>query len=272
VPAESGFAAQLRLAGERGILLTGYTSYEDHKGNVDPTCVLQSMTIDGKPYAPTGGMGHYIIDLTYSTIQLEKQPEKGGPWVWSVRAGLAAQMVDLDVNGVTITNSAYEPPEQPLTALVPEIILHGEGYVQAADEVAAFVQFLPYIGTLNASPYRGAARGCLFVHPIQTQPADGGWIRVAVDLQHRKPKTLGNTTYEGWQDVFEDKGTREKITGGIFGDYQKIRIDDEAGGSIPADRPVPLDGNGAKAATGAAPSYRVVNHYTYSDFNTAPWS
>lgn len=274
VIAKSRFEAQQKLEGRFGLILANNVAFQDVYGNIDPTCILQRITIDGKRDAPANGSGHYIADLTYSTIQPDKKSTPGGPWIWVVRAGLQCSVVDLDIRGRRIRTISEEPIDPPLTAMLPAEVLHGEGYVQAPDEITAYARYRSYIGTINASPVFGTIRGCLLCHPFQTQASDSGWVRLSVDLEYRKPKTYNGVTYGGWIDVFEQRGTRSiDVDADDPADrFVDITVKDDMGVNRPISSPVPLDDEGQPqdTSTDYTPAYGVVENYTYTEFSQIP--
>lgn len=275
--AKSRMDARLKLYASIGLEL--FTPYIDPRGVMeDPNVLLQKLTVDPRVEAPTAdpdGIGEYIVDAEYSTYQGEKQPQIGGPWVWSVRPTLSTGPVDLDSEGNPIITSSWEAVDPPITALRPEEVLHGEKYFQGTDEIAVYLPFRPYNGTANATTFFGAPKGCVLAHVFQPTPSSSGWIKISVDFQYKPPFTYNGQTYEGWQDVFQDKGTRRVVDSSATrakDRFEDITIPDADGRKRRIDHPVPLDGSGGELSPDDNPVYIVVMNYKYKDFNSLPGS
>lgn len=254
---------------------------------IDPNLTCQSLEANGKPAAVAGGVGNYIVTAEYANVTLAAQaPQPGKPAVWTVLPSLTSSPVDVDAYGGSIFTSSMEPVEPPITALLPEEILHGEFYVRAADALEAYKPFRPFNATINDDflPRLGAARGCLLCHVFRPEPSETGWIKMTVDFQYRPPKTRetakGTRTYPGWADVFPDMGRRRLRQTGTATDVGNMwePIPDSKGNRILT--PVPLDGAGNTVADYERAAQNLLNYkpvmiekynYRFARFSAIPF-
>jgi hypothetical protein len=248
------------------------TVFKNAKGQVpDAGVLLQRFTFDGRPPAPAGGQGQYIVEAIYSNAQPTPQSKPGGPSVWWVKGTIGTRPVDLDVKGLPIIYSSEEPVDPPLTKLTPQELLHGEFYVRAVDSVTAYMALRPYNTKLNLTPFFGAPQGSLLSHIFQTEPSDTGWVKVSIDLQFQEPKVLNGKRFIGWADVFPDRGYRKIVNPSSRNpDTRYERIVDAAGN--PVSTPAYLDGRGQPLYKDIKKQPYLISayHYTYVDFNKIP--
>lgn len=234
--------AILRLRDAKGIYRGA--PYETPYGEIpDPFCLCQSVESVGKPDAVNGGWGQYILDAEYSRNQTTPRAQPGGGVRWSRRPGITSQPVDVDAEGKAILSSSLEPPDPPLTAFAKQVVYHGEFYVRGDDELKVVEPFEKYENKLNDKPFLGKPRGSLRTGVFLTEPSDTGWVKMSIDLEYREPKKLNGIDYEGWVDVFPDRGRREVIDDAAVDPSDRFAwIRDGRGQSV--GDPLPLDGAG----------------------------
>ena len=224
--------------------------------------------------------GHIHIVAEFSDATMIAQAAKpGGPPVWTIRPTIASSPVDIDAQGKPILTDSLEPVDPPLTVLLPDEVLHAEFYIASTDCLRAYFPFRPFNGKLNDAylPLLAAPRGSLLCHVFQPEPSDTGWIKFAVDFQYRAPKLMGNgITYEGWSDVFQDKGRRKRVEGitnttPLNEAFELLRHTD--GSAL--QMPVPLNAAGQPATWGdfIAGNMKLseVHNYKYANFSRIPF-
>lgn len=246
---------------------------EDNGTIPQPYAICQRLTIDAKIPAILGGIGEYIVDVEYSTQQGVQRAVPGGPAVFSIQTSLTTSTIDLDVNGKPIIMSSEEPLDPPLTAMIPSEVVHAEFYVKAASAMDAYAPLRPYNAAVNSSTLWGATRGCLLCHVFKPQASDTGWVLCQVDFEYKKPWKYQGRTFEGWLDVFQDRGTREIVDSKQTDPskrYKYITVPDDQGNRVQVESPVPLDGKGKKLSPTATPVYKTVVKYPYMNLASIP--
>lgn len=269
-------AAQL-LATRRGVKLGA--SLKMLSGQVLATCSCQSLSVEGRPAAPAGGLGQYIVTAEFSEAPAAPpQAKPGMAAVWTIRTGLESKPVDLDFSGAEILTSSLEPFDPPMTLLQVNEVLHGEFYVQAADNLEAHKKFRPYNGTLNLRrlPRLGVEPGCLFCEPFNFEPSDSGWIKGTVDFRYKPPYMVGGQKIPGWEEARRDKGTRKVVDPTNADPAKRFEwLKDKTGVRISS--PVPFNGKGQPITTNFDQPYQgkgaVLRKklYTYTDFLKIPF-
>lgn len=286
--ATSQVAAIMRVY---GMGITRGSVYRDRDGNVpDPSCRAQSITCNGKPHAPEGGTGLYIVDISYSSqASSSDMPKPGGPAKFRIEGNMQTLQIDYDAEGTPYTNAVQEPLDPPGSALRPNEVLVGRWYIQGEDPLLARARYRQFNGRVNEREFYTAQRGCLFCHGVNVGDPESGYMLAECRWEYRPPFTVPNvanpTECEGWWDVRLHRGRRnpksttDPDTGlpiVIYSPIMEPIIDPETNEAIPGrfqpisePRFLDLDGIplGVPASGKVTPYIIIRKPYLYADFN-----
>lgn len=260
------------------ILYTTYTVrkgvvYTDHQGQqYDNLTRCQDISIEEKTPAIVGGEGLFtlVAYFGYSNIRFDPPADVDGTVREYIESAEISEPVDMDRNGVPLTNSSDEPFDPPLTKLTIDRVLVREWIRTGNSRISVEAQYAVYENKVNSTTFRGAPAECFYCKPFVVQEADipesaAGlpYFRVQARFHFKPTKTIGSTTYGGWVDTPIDKG-RRTIAGNVGGvrTYAPIMM-----GGVPVSEPVLLNGAGQQLQSGATPLVLIVRHYQSIDFN-----
>jgi hypothetical protein len=159
------------------------------------------------------------------------------------------EIVDVDVSGVAVQNSAgdaYDPPVTRDQSRPMLIVTRNEEWPfpeDLADE---------YRDSTNDAPFYSAPTGTVKCSTIK---AERDWHQACGYFARARYEFHGDRN--GWKRRVRDQGFREIVSG----QRKQILID-----NTPATDPVPLNGSGLKLAVGGTPVYREHIVYPSKDF------
>lgn len=254
------------------------TIYSDPSGSVPSehlVCTRQSArTI---VTAPVGGEGLYLIANLYSSREEEiaGSLDPNGPAEYRYMAMLQSGPVDLDWEGMPILNSADEPFDPPISGDTPHLVLNVK-WVTAAFSLQTL---LKYQGAMNSTTWTirdPSANGEAKVQPRQARirelrrVAQQNLFRMTAVIDLKPYLTIDGQTFSGFDSVYRDRGTREKINGGYVPIFGVNKDGTESRYQI--TKPVPLDGAGRQVEPDAngesIGALMSTQHHGTADFNS----
>lgn len=199
----------------------------------------------------------FHVTATYSTVPYEAQPDNPlaarPQYSWShIRV---EGIIDVDVDGNAIVNSAGMPYDPPVTALRD---IHAVMRVTRNEAVYNEALALSFVGKVNSATYRGYAPGYVMVNDINASSAEanvgGQTIQYAVvnyELEF-SPTPFQISVLDAGFYEWDNTTDRPKP------------ITDEYGN--PISSPALLDGNGLKAPYGDTGTFNAHNIFYSVNF------
>ena len=207
---------------------------ESHPDDLFRYCV--SLSSSRHSYGATESIFH--VTATYSTVPQPDNPLAAAPQIsWShIRV---EGIVDIDIDGNAIVNSAGMPYDPPVTALRN---IHAVMRVTRNEAIYDEALALSFVGKVNAATYRGYAPGHCMINDINASSAEAN---------------VGGLTIHyavvNYEIEFSPSPFQIKVLDAGFYEWdaatdRPIPITDEYGNHISS--PALLDGSGLKAPFG----------------------
>lgn len=245
--------------------------YRNRKGEVPyPFLICRRILIDQITPGPAASNVLFDAVAEYSTKQISatiREPEPGGPAIWRTEELLENEVVDFDINGDPIMNTAFQEFDPKSTPTFSREIAVGQRVLQFSDFAKANAHMRQFRNTLNIKTFLGAKRGELKCISAVAEDIEGGFFMCTARLAHKptpdvsKFQIIGGTV-EGWDELRRDAGTR------IY-DESATNDDDRwkpiTAKGVPIDTPVNLDGAGGLLGKDEKPFALVYRHYKHAN-------
>ncbi len=172
------------------------------------------------------------------------------PYRLSYSYSTVTELIDRDLDGQPIMNSANETPDPPLTEEYVDLVMRFEiDWETINSEMMA-----DYGNAVNSDTWRGYAPGTCLIKNIDANAARVAgltYYAVSIEIHVRPDGWERRYLDEGYRTIVKDAGGNPELDDDGYIKYQTIT--DENGQPLTA--PAMLDGHGSRLAEGADPVF-----------------
>jgi hypothetical protein len=222
------------------------------------------------PGPPTSNVLYRAV-AQYSTKQINatiREPEPGGPAIWTTEELIENEVVDFDINGDPIMNTSFQDFEPKSAPPFAREIAVGKRILQFSNYSEANAHLRKFRNTLNIKTFLGAKRGELKCISAKPEDIEGGFFMCIARLAYKptpdvsKFQIVGSNKAEGWDEIRRDAGTRIYDENATNDDDRWKPITSKG---VPIDTPVNLDGSGGLLGKDEKPFAHIFKHHKHAN-------